>query len=120
MPPSPPAESAFKRLDVALEGLRSRTGSAGVVIIDAHSPVLWGTSDAQRPDEDVQELARIGNALRSALDSGVELDAICALEAGHATARLRELGVEREAALALGRGLRAVTRASCAAACSAA
>lgn len=105
LPPSPPVESAFKRLDVALEGLRSRSGGACVVIVDSHSPVLWGTSDAQRPADDVEELSRVGDALRAALEAGVELDAICALEAKDVPARLRDLGVEREAAAALGRAL---------------
>jgi hypothetical protein len=105
VPPQPKAESAFKRLDVALEALRSRSGAANVVIVDGHSPVLWGTSDAQRPSEDVEELERVGRALRAALEAGVELDAMCALEPQDVGARLRDLGVGRDAAAALGRAL---------------
>jgi len=101
-PPSPPPDSPFKRLDAALETLRSRSGSVGVVIVDVHSPVLWGTSDQQRPAEDVDTLIQIGKALRTALDKGAELDAVCALQAQDVPARLRELGVEARHADDLG------------------
>jgi hypothetical protein len=103
--PSPPVESAFRRLDAALEALRSRAGGVGVVIVDAHSPVLWGTSDAQRPNEDVHELAHVGEALRAALEAGIDLDAICSLQASDVPSRLRDLGVSSELAATLGQAL---------------
>lgn len=106
-PPSPtqPAESVFRRLDTALEALRARVGAVGVVTVDAHSPVLWGTSDPQRPSEDVHELAHVGEALRAALDAGIDLDAVCSIEASDATSRLRDLGVSSELSTTLGHAL---------------
>lgn len=103
--PAPPNESVFRRLDAALEALRARVGGVGVVIVDAHSPVLWGTSDPQRPAEDVHELAQVGEALRAASDAGVDLDEICSLEASDTPSRLRSLGVSSELAAKLGRAL---------------
>jgi hypothetical protein len=103
--PSPPVESVFKRLDASLEALRSRAGGVAVVIVDAHSPVLWGTSDPQRPSEDVHDLAHVGDALRAALDAGIDLDAICSLEASDVPSRLRDLGVSSELASTLGHAL---------------
>ena len=108
VPPTVPVESAFKRLDAALEGLRSRIGAVSVVVVDRHSPVLWGTSDARRPDDDVETSVQIGEALRAAFAAGVELDAICALPAEHAAMRLRSLGVDDDSG---GRARRCARRA---------
>lgn len=105
VPPSAPLESAFQRLDAALEGLRSRVGAVSVVVVDSHSPVLWGTSDARRPDDDAEASVQVGQALGAALAAGIELDAVCALPAEHAAMRLRALGVADESARALAAGL---------------
>jgi hypothetical protein len=102
-PPSLPAESPFKRLDSALEALRSRSGGIGVVIVDVQSPVLWGSSEPQRHADDVDTLVQIGAALGKILDTGVELDDFCSMQPDGVLARLRELGVEAERAGLLGR-----------------
>jgi hypothetical protein len=105
VPPSVPAKTAFQRLDAALEGLRSRVGAVSVIVVDVHSPVLWGTSDARRPGEDVTTLVQVGAALRTALDGGLELDALCAMPAAEVPGRMRERGVTDAVAAALGRAL---------------
>ena len=102
-PPSLPVESPFRRLDAALEALRSRGGGVGVVIVDVHSPVLWGSSEPQRHADDVDTLVQIGDALRRLLEGGLSLDSVCAMEPEAVMSRLRDLGVEPERAGLLGR-----------------
>jgi hypothetical protein len=96
VPPSTPPDSPVTRLDEALEALRSRTGGVGVVVVDAHSPVLWGSSDPRWHDSDVETLVRVGAALAAVLEAGAALDMICALAPGEVPARLRELGVSEQ------------------------
>jgi hypothetical protein len=98
-------DSPFWRLDAALEALRSRAGGIGVVVVDVHSPVLWGSSEPQQHADDVENLTRIGEALRATLDGGVELDAICTLQADDVPSRLRDLGIDPERATVLARVL---------------
>jgi hypothetical protein len=102
VPPSVPPDSPVKRLNAALEALRSRSGGVGVVVVDAQSPVLWGASEPAWHDEDVTTLVQIGQALGTVLATGVELDAICALQAADVPSRLRDLGVDHERAALLG------------------
>lgn len=97
-PPGLAVDSPFRRLDEALELLRSRSGGSGVVIIDVQSPVLWGSSDPQRHSEDVDALAHIGSTIQALLDTGTELDTICAKPGEPLVARLRLLGVGSERA----------------------
>jgi hypothetical protein len=103
--PSSALDSPVKRLDAALEALRSRSGGVGVVLVDVQSPVLWGSSEPQRHADDVVGLSQIGEALRATLESGVDLDAICALSADDLPSRLRDLGVDPARADVLGRAL---------------
>jgi hypothetical protein len=103
-PPSAP-ETAAKRLDEALEALRARTGAVGVVIVDGHSPVLWGASEPERHADDVGELVKTGDAISALLAADVDLDAICALRDHDAAKRLRELSVRGEALTLLARAL---------------
>jgi hypothetical protein len=104
--PSPPPTSALdspvKRLDAALEALRSRAGGVSVVVFDENSPVLWGSSAPERQDGGVDTLVRIGDALQEALSAGVDLDAICALRVEDVPMRLRDLGIDGERAELLG------------------
>jgi hypothetical protein len=105
-PPSvPPPESAFRRLDAALEALRSRAGGVGVVVVDVQSPVLWGSSEPSRHTDNVEAMVEIGQALQATLEAGVELDAICALQAEDVPTRLRDLGVDPAHATLIGRAL---------------
>ena len=104
-PPSPPVDSAFRRLDAALEALRSRTGGVGAAIVDIQSPVLWGSSDPQRHSDDVEQLAEVGRAIEAARDAGLDLDELLALESADVGARLRDVGVDDESAALLGQAL---------------
>ena len=104
-PPPSPADTAQKRLDTALEALRSRTGAVEVVIVDRQSPVLWGAADPSRHEDDADEHALIGDALHALLQVGIDLDAICALEPADLEDRLRDLSVPPAAAALLGRSV---------------
>lgn len=100
--PEPPVDSAFRRLDAALEGLRARSGAVGVVLIDDQSPVLWGNADAQRSVQDVELLVDIGRAVGNARRAGLTLDDLFALAPADLAARLTDLGVDDQAAELLG------------------
>lgn len=105
MPPAPTVDVAFRRLDVALEALRSRTGGVAVVLIDVDSPVLWGSSEPQRHADEVESLVHVGRALDAALHRGLDLDAIFAFDAHTLPTRLTDLGVDYEQAGLLGRAM---------------
>jgi hypothetical protein len=92
VPPGLALDSPYRRLDDALEALRSRSGGTGVVIVDVQSPVLWGSSDPQRHADDVDTLAEIGSAIEAMLEAGSELDTICARQGEALLAKLRALG----------------------------
>jgi hypothetical protein len=101
-PGSIPPDSPYRRLDSALEALRTRSGAVSVVVLDVQSPVLWGSSEHPRHTDDVEAMVEIGQALRLTLESGITLDAICTLQAEDVPARLRDLGVDPERASLLG------------------
>jgi hypothetical protein len=103
--PLPPLDTAFRRLDAALEALRSRTGSTSAVIIDLHSPVLWGSSEPQRHADDAAVLVELGEALRTLLRAGLDIDALMALDENDLGQRLRGFGIEGERAGLLERAL---------------
>lgn len=105
MPPAPTVDVAFRRLDIALEALRSRTGGVAVVLVDVDSPVLWGSSEPQRHADEVESLVHVGRALDAALQRGLDLDALFALDAHTLPAHLTELGVAYEQAGLLGRAM---------------
>jgi len=98
-PPAPESPSALpaRRLDDALESLRARTGAVAVVVIDGNSPVLWGSSAGQREVVNVDDWARIGNALAQARDRGVTIDQLTLRDADALLAALRSRGVIRTA-----------------------
>jgi hypothetical protein len=73
-PPRTAATLPARRLYDALEALRARTGGVSVVVIDGNSPVLWGSSDAERDLIDVESFAKIGTALHRARERGLTLD----------------------------------------------
>lgn len=94
-------ESPFRRLDDALEALRTRSGSTGVLIVDVQSPVLWGSSDPQRHSDDVDVLVEIGTAIQALLEGGTALDAICSTHGEPLMTRLRSAGVGADRAVAI-------------------
>jgi len=104
-PPLPPLDAGFRRLDAALEALRSRTGSVGAIIVDLHSPVLWGSAEPQRHTDDATLLIELGDALRAVLRAGMALDDVLSLGPEALSAKLREHGVDSERIGPLGRTL---------------
>jgi hypothetical protein len=84
-----------RRLDDALEALRARTGAVAVVVIDGNSPVLWGSSDAERDFVDVESFAKIGQALHTARARGLTLDELPLHDADALVALLRSRGIDR-------------------------
>lgn len=103
--PNPAADTAFRRLDAALEALRARSGGIGVVVVDVQSPVLWGSAEPVRHLHDALVMSEIGQALDATLAAGVDLDAICALQIEDVPARLRELGIDTSSAASIGLAL---------------
>lgn len=103
IPPAPSVDLAFRRLDATLEALRSRTGGIAVVLVDVDSPVLWGSSEAQRQADEVESIVRVGRALEAAFGKGIELDAMFAIDPHVLSGRLVEAGLEYEQAELLGR-----------------
>ena len=98
-------ESPYGKLDVALEALRARTGAVGVVIVDGHSPVLWGASEPERHEDDADDLVDIGEALSGLMTRGLDLDTICGLQPDNAATWLSDHGVTGGSATVLMRAL---------------
>jgi hypothetical protein len=84
-----------RRLSDALEALRARTGAVSAVVIDGNSPVLWGSSDAERDLVDVDSFAKIGQALHRARDKGLTLDQLPLHDASALLAMLPGRGIDR-------------------------
>ncbi len=93
-PPRTAATLPARRLYDALEALRARTGAVSVVVIDGNSPVLWGSSDAQRDLVDVESFAKIGAALHRARERGLTLDQLPLHDAPALIAMLPTRGVD--------------------------
>jgi hypothetical protein len=51
-----------RELDEGLVALAARTGAETVWIIDVHSPILWGSSEAHAKDLDLDAMARAARA----------------------------------------------------------
>lgn len=93
-PPSvrPDAEQQLsqRRLDDELYALAGRTGSAGALVFDLKSPIIWGCSEGRSPDEDLEswvhaaeleQLAQAQNVDLGIISGLVESDRSAALEA---------------------------------------
>lgn len=86
-------ELASRRLDDELAALADRAGAVRAVVIDAQSPVIWGTSEMRRSGEDVESAFGAADALAAAERSGIDL------------ARLLEQGEEDPRAVLEARGV---------------
>ncbi|WP_437573720.1 hypothetical protein [Sorangium sp. So ce887] len=53
--PRPSRSGSTHRLDDELEGLASRAGALGAIVVDDTSPVIWGTSEPRRDEVDVDD-----------------------------------------------------------------
>jgi hypothetical protein len=65
LPPEPAYVSGShlsRELDDALVALASRTGAETVWIIDVHSPILWGSSEAHHKDLDLDAMVHAARA----------------------------------------------------------
>ncbi len=79
------SELASRRLDDELARLADRVGAIRAVVVDKQSPVLWGTSEIRRGDEDVETALRAARALEAAEQAGVDFAHL--LECGDEDAR---------------------------------
>ncbi|MEZ4225035.1 MAG: hypothetical protein R3B13_29040 [Polyangiaceae bacterium] len=87
------SELASRRLDDELARLADQAGAVRAVVVDVQSPVLWGTSEIRRGDEDVESALRTARALGAAEQSGVDF------------ARLLERSEEQARELLVARGV---------------
>lgn len=98
-------------LTAALADLASRAGGTGAVVIDATSPVLWGSSDAERgPEEDVDAALEVAALDERARDAGVDIAPLLATEDGALGAALAQTGVSEGLVAELGREIRVMRR----------
>ncbi len=65
-------------LDEALDVLAQQSGAIEAIVVDAQSPVVWGTSAVPRGSEDLKDAERAWEALGEAKKAGVALPALLA------------------------------------------
>jgi hypothetical protein len=105
--PTPSRAVTAHRLDDELDRLAGRVHAARAVVFDDKSPVLWGTSELRRGNEDVETALRTAETWTTAERANVDL---CALLDAHPDAALENLqrrGLDAKRARAL---LREVAR----------
>ena len=88
------SELASRRLDDELARLADRVGAIRAVVVDVQSPVLWGTSEIRRPDEDVETALRAARALEAAEQAGVDFSQLLEREDEQAGLLLEARNVE--------------------------
>ncbi len=87
-------ELASRRLDDELAMLADRAGAVRSVVVDAQSPVIWGTSEMRRSGEDVDSAIRAADALAAADRVGVDLARLLERDEDDAQTVLEARGVE--------------------------
>ncbi len=110
--PAISSELASRRLDDALDALADRAGAVSAVVIDAQSPVVWGTSGTRRGDEDVETSIRTAEAAETAVRAGVDFAALLEREPTEVRALLEQRGVDPEIARFLAREAERIRQAS--------
>ena len=70
---------AQRRLDDELCSLAGRTGAWGASVIDRRSPIIWGSSEERREDEDVDTCLQIAELCEMALEKGIDLAVVSGL-----------------------------------------
>jgi hypothetical protein len=88
------SELASRRLDDELARLADRVGAIRAVVVDLQSPVLWGTSEIRRGDEDVETALRGARALEAAEQAGVDFAHLLECEDEDARALLQARSVD--------------------------
>jgi len=94
-------DSTPRRLDVALEALRARTGGVSAVVVDIQSPVLWGSAGFDCHADDVEVLVKVGQAIDASLKAGLDLAVPLAGSHADLSKRLHGLGVDADHAARL-------------------
>jgi hypothetical protein len=105
-------ELATRRLDDELELLADRAGAVAAVVIDAQSPVIWGTSTTRRVEEDVDAAVATAEALEAADRAEIDFADLLERDPDAARARLAEHGVDARIATFLAREAERVRRES--------
>jgi len=98
-------ELCARRLDDELAVLADRAGASCAFVIDAHSPVIWGSSAPRRADEDVDGALETARALGQAESAGMDLASLLEQDGEAARAALDQAGLEPRAATFLVREL---------------
>ena len=105
-------ELVTRRLDDELAALADRAGAVRAVVIDAQSPVVWGTSEIRRGDENVESALRAADALAAAEKAGVDLAEVLTRDSDEALTWLDARGVEPPVANFLTREAELIRQAS--------
>ncbi len=92
-PPARSGNALHRELDLALAQLAERTGAESVWIIDIHSPVIWGSSEARADDLDVDTLLLTARADAMLAPTKLSWAELLAMPEGPADDKLREAGV---------------------------
>jgi hypothetical protein len=82
-----------RELDEALAALASRTGAETVWIIDVHSPVLWGCSDAHPKELDLEAMVQAARADQMLSDATLSWAELLAVSHPQAQEQLRGAGL---------------------------
>ena len=92
--PPPRTPSALHReLDQALATLADRTGAETVWIIDAQSPVLWGSSEPHEPELDFEVMALCVRADRQLAEVGLRWAELLAATSAENYEQLERVGL---------------------------
>lgn len=104
-PPSPREDAethlAQRRLDDELCALSGRTGATGAVVIDAQSPVIWGSSEGRNVGEDVDAFLAVAELDAIARKRGMDLAVVSGLREDDREAALSSFTGEEKSRLEL-------------------
>jgi hypothetical protein len=93
--PTPASGTMVQRaLHHELRALVNRTGAVDAVVIDASSPVIWATSEAEHnpQEETVDRCLEMAEVRETVLAAGVDLAPLLDLDAGELARRLERCG----------------------------
>lgn len=84
--------SLERRLDAELDALAARVEAACAFVVDAESPVIWGTSGRRHLDDGVDMVTRLSGVLRRAKQAGINPFELVSLAGDAAELELRLTG----------------------------
>lgn len=105
-------ELSSRRLDDELATLADRAGALRGVVIDTQSPVLWGTSELRRGDEDVDSALAAARSLTTAEQHGVDFAELLELGRDGARRHLEDRGLDPTVVSSLERSAERVRQGS--------